>query len=131
MYRSLLICMISLTVNTLAIAADKENDLGYRGQNNDGTTVEETLESLKADSSMSVRMDRGWTIVTTESGQIIWSFTPETHPAHPSYVKREVVERDGRVYIQTGAKCGAEKSACDQLVQDFIDLNKRVQERFN
>ena len=61
----------------------------------------------------------------------LYSFTPESHPAHPSYVKREVVEKDGSIYMETSARCGAEKAACDPLIRDFIGLNNKVKTSVN
>ena len=88
----------------------------------------ETLERLRNDSSITIRVQDGWTIASSDSLRTVWSFTPPDHPAHPSYVERTVVERNGSLLMRTNAKCGAEKSACDQLVQDFIELNDRVRE---
>lgn len=103
----------------------KEN-LGYQGQNPEGESVEEVLLRLESDPNVDVRNERGWKVAAIESGRILYSFTPENHPAHPSYVKREVVEKNGTIYIETNARCGAKKSICDQLVRDFIELNNKV-----
>ncbi|KNC66662.1 hypothetical protein [Pseudoalteromonas ardens] len=118
--------IVLLTVLISACAATSNNELGYDGYNRSGETVEQTLLRLKEDSSVDVRNERGWTIATMKSGRVMWSFTPPNHPAHPSFVKREVIENDGRIYIETSARCGASKQICDDLVQDFIKLNNLV-----
>ena len=103
-----------------------KEELGYQGQNKEGVTVSALLAQLKSDPNVQVRVERGWHIAEVKSERALYSFTPESHPAHPSYVKREVIEKDGAVYIETSARCGAEKSVCDQLVRDFIELNNKV-----
>ena len=104
-----------------------KEDLGYEGHNSDGLAVSVLLEKLKSNPDVQVRVDRGWQIAEVKSERALYSFTPETHPAHPSYVKREVIQKEGSIYIETSARCGAEKNVCDQLVRDFIELNNRVQ----
>jgi hypothetical protein len=105
-----------------------KEDLGYQGQSRLGLGVNELLAQLKSDPEVIVRVERGWQIVEVKSERALYSFTPESHPAHPSYVKREVVEKDGSIYMETSARCGAEKTVCDQLIKDFIELNNRVKE---
>ena len=124
--KRLLIILLSL-ISANVIYADDE--LGYKGKTGkDSETAKETLERLQKDPDVVIANSDGWTIVTSRSQQTIWSFTPANHPAHLSYVKRKVVERDGSIYIDTSAKCGAEKHICDKLVRDFIELNNRVSE---
>lgn len=111
-----------------ACASIEKSEMGYEGYKRSVETVEETLVRLRKDPFISVRKDRGWTIATKEAGGVVWSFTPLEHPAHPSFVKREVIEKDGSIYIDTSARCGAQKHVCDKLVQDFIQLNNKVRE---
>ncbi|MBB1415647.1 molecular chaperone DnaJ [Pseudoalteromonas sp. SG44-1] len=105
-----------------------KEDLGYQGQNNSGLGVNELLSQLKSNPEVNVRVERGWQIAEVKSERALYSFTPESHPAHPSYVKREVVEKGGSIYIETSARCGAEKTVCDQLIRDFVKLNNKVKE---
>ncbi len=125
------IVLVFISVFLGACASDPKDELGYDGFNRGGETVEETLSRLREDPSVSIRNERGWTVATKESGRIIWSFTPTEHPAHPSFVKREVIEKDGSIYIDTSARCGAQKSVCDQLVQDFVELNNNVRKQMS
>lgn len=131
MPRILFMAALVAALSACTTATGKDDGLGYQGYSKEGEAVGETLTRLKSDPNVKVRTDRGWTIVTSESGRIIWSFTPVDHPAHPAYVKREVIEKDGTIYIDTSARCGAEKSVCDKLVQDFIDLNNKVRENMS
>ena len=100
-------------------------DLGYTGHNKEGQSVGEKLNDLKGDKSFSVYEKNGWTIASSQAG-VIYSFTPINHPAHPAYVERRVIERDGTIYIDMSARCGASKVACDDLVKSFQELNKKI-----
>lgn len=105
---------------------NERDELGYRGTNSGGLGVSELLSQFRSDPNVDVRVNNGWQIADVKSEKAIYSFTPETHSAHPSYVKRKVVNKDGSIYIDTSVRCGAEKSVCDQLVRDFIELNNKV-----
>ncbi len=68
----------------------------------------------------------GWTIVKVPAENAIWSFTPDSHPAHPSMILRAPFERDGTVYLGMDVKCGATKPLCDALVEEFKAMNARM-----
>lgn len=108
----------------------KEMDnLGYNGKPPaNSQSVGALLQQLKSDPNTSIRMSDGWTVAHSHELSTVWSFTPENHPAHPSVAKREVLEDNGKVYIQTHVQCGAAKLACDRFVRDFIALNDKVRE---
>ncbi len=69
-----------------------------------------------------------WTIIKVPAENAIWSFTPESHPAHPSMILRAPFERDGAVYLGMDVKCGATKPVCDALVEEFKAMNARMAE---
>ncbi len=71
-------------------------DLGYAGHNKEGRSVGEKLSELKDDKSFNVYEQGGWTIASSQDG-VMYSFTPTNHPAHPAYVDRRVIERDGAI----------------------------------
>jgi hypothetical protein len=124
--KKIIIPIISILLFGCGVVPPVKEDLGYQGQNKEGLSVSQLLEKLRSDPNVQVREERGWQIAEVKSERAIYSFTPANHPAHPSYVKREVIEKDGSIYLETTAKCGAEKSVCDQLVRDFIELNNKV-----
>ncbi len=124
--KKLLFLVVSIALAGCNASAPVKEDLGYQGKSSKGVTVGELLSQLRSNPDVQVRVDRGWQIAEVKSERALYSFTPETHPAHPSYVKREVVEKDGAIYIETSAQCSAEKSVCDQLIRDFIELNNKV-----
>ena len=126
--------MILLVSGCAATGESGSNkELGYQGYKSSESKTPEAiqiLEELKKRSEANFRNSQGWIIVNIDTAEekAIWSFTPESHPAYPSIVKREVIQKDGSIYIDTTGSCGAEKEICDKLVQDFIDLNNKVTE---
>src|SRR5690349_22725517 len=113
-----------LALATMCAPADAqearpESGIGY-------PSVAAALAALRARSDVIINEQGGWTIVNDSPNKTIWSFTPPGHPAHPAAVKRVDVERDSAVYIDMSALCGAEKRACDQLVEDFKALNQQM-----
>ena len=128
---AILVLIAHLIITAYADDLDRSKKLGYQGFNAEGDSVEKTLAKLKDDPEVNIRVSEGWTIATKESGRVIWSFTPINHPANPSFVKREIVERDGSIFIDTSASCSSTKEICDKLVQDFVDLNNKILENIN
>jgi hypothetical protein len=91
-------------------------------------SVADALAALKTrpGAKISVTQPDAWTIITDQGGSVVWSFTPDTHPAHPAVVRRAiVVGEDGLARIEMASLCQAEKSACDRLMKDFRDLTER------
>lgn len=70
----------------------------------------------------------GWTIIKVAAENAIWSFTPESHPAHPSMILRAPFERNGTIYLGMDVMCGATKPVCDALVEEFKAMNARMAE---
>jgi len=66
---------------------------------------------------------RGWTIATDGASYTIWSFAPLGYPAYPAVVKRQVVPQGAASEIQMDVLCEATKSACDNLVRTFAEMN--------
>ncbi len=90
-------------------------------------TVAEALAALKAKPGVEISDESGWTIIVDQMA--LWSFTPESHPAHPSVVKREVVERDSKVVVEMVVLCQATKPPCDELVREFTKLNESLRQQ--
>ena len=74
------------------------------------------------------RNAEGWQIVHVADGphEGIWTFAPQTHPSFPSVVKRQVIERDGHLFIGMDILCGGSKSTCDQYVAEFVKMNEQM-----
>jgi hypothetical protein len=93
------------------------------------SSVADALASLRANPSAQFETQEGWTVVSSQEGEspVLWSFTPEGHPAHPAVIKRTVVQRDGSIFIDLAALCEGPQEACDQLVEEFKRLNEQIQ----
>jgi hypothetical protein len=87
-------------------------------------SVADALSALKARSDVKLSVQDGWTVI--QDGMTLWSFTPADHAAHPSAVKRTLVEQDGGLYVAMNVLCQSTKSACDRLVADFEQLNEQM-----
>jgi hypothetical protein len=94
-------------------------------------TVSAALQDLKTKPNAQIRAEDGWTVVEerNDTEMILWSFTPEDHPAHPAAIKRRVYESDGAVYIDMKALCEAEKAPCDALVEQFQAITERIRQQ--
>jgi len=91
-------------------------------------TVAEAYAALRKDAKAEFLIQEGWVIAKVTGGPHsgVWSFTPNTHPAHPAVIKRFPTENGGQIAIRMQALCGGPKPACDQLVEHFKKLNEQV-----
>ena len=121
-------CCLRLTasalLSTIAAAAiaqegPSQSGIGY-------PTVAAALEALRASPDAKFSVQGGWTIVDDRATGSIWSFTPPDHPAYPAAVKRTVVQRNGKAYVDMQALCQASKAACDKLIVEFRDMNEKA-----
>jgi hypothetical protein len=97
----------------------KDSTIGYK-------SVAEALADLQSKPNVQISVQHGWTIVSDKAAKTIWSFAPKDDPSYPSAVKRTVEEHDGTVFVNMGVLCQASKSACDQLVMQFQQLNEHL-----
>ncbi|ARD22969.1 molecular chaperone DnaJ [Shewanella japonica] len=102
-------------------SANENSSIGYK-------TVDLALQALKNKDGTNLSIQGGWTIIEDkeESSLVLWSFTPETHAAHPAAIKRKVLEKNQAIYIQMSALCQAKKADCDKLIKEFELLNKNI-----
>ena len=94
-------------------------------------TVQDAYDALSADPTAKKSEFDGWTIFNQkiDGKYVIWSFTPVDHPVHPTAVRREVVKKDGEVYITMDALCYSSRLDCDQLIEQFKQINQNLQHR--
>ena len=64
-----------------------------------------------------------------DSKYVIWSFTPEDHPVHPSAVRREVVKKSVEVNITMAVLCHSSRLDCDQLIEQFNQINQNLKRK--
>ena len=127
-----------LLLQTLAMAQQTDAPAMGSTQSSDVSgigyaTVQEAFEALSADSAATQSFYQGWTIFNhkIDGKYIIWSFTPEDHPVHPSAVRREVVSRDGQINISMGILCYSSRLDCDQLVAQYEQINENLKRRLS
>ena len=70
---------------------------GAQGSSMGYPTVAEARKAVAALPGAKKSEQQGWLVV--EKMPVMWSFAPAGHEAHPSAVKRTVVQRDGRIDI--------------------------------
>jgi hypothetical protein len=91
-------------------------------------SVGDALAVLRAEPGVHVERQQGWTIVASrERGNAVqWFFTTDGHPAHPSVIKRTIVDRDGIGFVDLDALCQAPQDACDRLIADFKQTSRQL-----
>jgi hypothetical protein len=89
-------------------------------------TVAAAIAALKAKPSVVFSIDAGWTVASDSSDMSVWSFPPVGHSSYPSAVKRRVASKGAGSEIVMSVLCESTKTACDDLVRQFNDLNNRV-----
>ena len=111
----------SLAFSQALLPEAKQSTIGY-------SSVAEALAALQAKPKIQVSVQNGWTIATDKENKTLWSFSPKSDPSYPSAVKRIVEERNDTVFVHMDVLCEASKSACDNLVRQFQQLNERMRE---
>ncbi len=86
---------------------------------------------LSGDPAVHISQRDGWTNAEDSRNFTLWSFTPATHPAHPSVVQRRVIRHQGVAQIETIVLCEAAEQACTELRDEFDQRNRRIQQRMN
>ena len=121
--RLLMILIAGLAVFKAGVAGD-ESAIGY-------TNVQDAYDALDSNPSAKLTEYEGWSIfnIKQDDKYILWSFTPEDHSAHPTAIRREVVSKEGEVYISMSALCQADQWSCDQLIEEFKLINENIKER--
>jgi len=119
-FRLLLLALLYLPLSAAQQVAEP-SPIGY-------ATIEEAYNALKADSAVGMQEYEGWTIFNQkgEGKYILWSFTPDDHPAHPSAIRREIVKKDDEILIRMDALCNSNQLDCDLLIEQFKKINQRI-----
>jgi hypothetical protein len=130
MYRyALLLCLLFLQPAAIAQQTSTpppgtDSPIGY-------DTVQDAFDALSADPAATRSEYEGWTIFKQKSNgkYILWSFTPIDHPVHPTAVRREIVKKDGEVFISMAVLCYSSRFDCDQLIGQFQLINEGIRKR--
>jgi hypothetical protein len=127
----LLLCLLFLQSPGMAQQAtasplEADSPIGYE-------TVQDAFDALSADPDATKSEYEGWTIFKQKGDgkYILWSFTPNDHPVHPTAVRREVVSKDGEVFITMAVLCHSSRFDCDQLIKQFQRINEGIRQRMS
>jgi hypothetical protein len=93
-----------------------DSNIGYE-------TVAAALTGLRSRPGVVFTTENGWLIATEEAVYTIWSFAPQSYPSYPAVVKRQVIPKGTGSLIEMSVLCEASKSACDDLVRTFAQMN--------
>jgi len=122
----LLLQSLAFAQDTAAPQSVGESPIGY-------ATVQEAFDALVADPSAVQSEYEGWTSFNQKADgkYILWSFTPQDHPVHPTAVRREIVNKDGEVFITMAVLCHSSRFDCDQLIEQFEQINQNLKRKLS
>jgi hypothetical protein len=94
----------------------------------DYESVAAVLAALRTDSAAQFESQAGWIVVaSSERGNpVLWSFTPEGHPAHPAVVKRTALEKKGAGFVELATLCQGPEPECVALLEEFKQVNQQI-----
>ena len=116
--------IIVFTSSSIAQEMSEPSPIGY-------ATVDAAFNALESDPDAKITEYEGWTIFNQkgDGSYILWSFTPDQHPAHPSAIRREIVKKGDEVLINMNALCESGKFECDQLIEQFKLINDNIKRK--
>ena len=121
MKRLAISALFSIAVATSAgaqkpLTEAEQSTIGY-------ASYEEALAALESRRDVEISVVRDWKIIADPKAYTIWSFSPPSHPSHPTVVKRQVIPVGNRSRIAMSVQCLASKAACDDIVREFASMN--------
>jgi len=117
---SALTLAFSMMAMTHPSSAD-EGDIGY-------PSVEAAKQALLAREDIKMSTENGWLTIEDPVAMTLWTFTPESDPAHPATIKRSVIQDGERIVIRMDIRCEGDEAACDALENHFLSLNESVRD---
>ncbi len=89
------------------------------------------IVSIKHKESVNIVADQFLEIYEDKANKIMIAFTRKGHPAHPAWISRKPVKKDGFINIRTiGYFAGAEP-AFAILYKQYLALNQKAKEYIN
>lgn len=111
---------VLLAVSSSAWAS--ESDIGY-------PSVEAARSALMARDDVRLSTADGWLSVEDPAAMTLWTFAPDSDPAHPAVIKRSVVDDGESIVIRMDIRCEGDIDACDGLEEHFMSLNETVRDQ--
>ncbi len=103
-------------------AQSAEGDIGY-------ASVELARSALLAREDVKLSTTDGWLSIEDPVGMTLWTFAPDSDPAHPAVIKRSVIEDGDGLVIRMDIRCEGDVDACDGLEEHFMSLNESVRDQ--
>ena len=97
------------------------NDIGY-------PSPDAALAALRLKPGVRMREENDWYVANDPAENSFWSIAQPTHPAHPTAVKRSLVQDASGVRLVMKVRCGAPKAACDAVVHQFEQINEALRQ---
>jgi hypothetical protein len=110
------VCPLSAAQPPQAPLPEAPANIGYE-------TVAAALAGLRSRPGVIFTTENGWLIATDEAAYSIWSFAPQGYPAYPAVVKRQAIPKATGSLMAMSVICEASKTACDDLVRTFAQMN--------
>jgi hypothetical protein len=111
-----------LAAAVAAPAGADEGDIGY-------PTVAAARAALEDRDDVRMSLADGWLTVEDPTQRTLWTFAPESDPAHPAAIKRGVIAQGDDLVIRMDIRCEGAIEACDALEQHFLGLNQSASEQ--
>ena len=121
LYKTLLVLVFSSSLNA---QTTDENGIPY-------DSVEAALAALESNSEAVLTEYEGWKVFNVKENGVynLWSFTSAEHPAHPSVVKRSILKKSDKLFIDMEALCESTNIFCEALMEDFKAINENIIQR--
>lgn len=101
-------------------ALSQRSTLGAGGSTQiDYGSVSEARQALEANEDNRVSREYGWTIIQDREAGAVWSFTPEDHPAHPTMVKRTLIDHGRAIEIVMDGQCESDRESCEAVMKEM------------
>ena len=82
------------------------------------STLEEALTALHAKVGVTFKEQNGWLVANDSKAIVVWFFTPPGHPAYPSMIKQQIINKPDGAYMDRAIRCQASKAICDRYFGD-------------
>jgi hypothetical protein len=78
--------------------------------------------------SMEVYKDKGLVVFSDASTRTFYIFTTRDHPAHPAWITRQLVEKDGQVNVRQIGYFAGRQEPFDVLFREYLQRNEDLKD---
>lgn len=121
-------CLVGGSVLALALAASAPA-AGEALCGEEFTSSEAFEADIKARPGVTIlSSDASVVSYSDPATNFIWNFATSAHEAFPSVACRRLVKAGDAYNVVTEISCGAEKAACERLVEAYNELDRKMRE---